>query len=102
MHIISEKMLRDFWRRHTEAESPLRAWVRRTRKSQWLNFADVRKSFPHADLVGKCVVFNIGGNKYRLITVIHFEASRQKVYVRHILTHREYDEGNWKEGCGCA
>ncbi|OYV85954.1 MAG: hypothetical protein B7Z73_12610, partial [Planctomycetia bacterium 21-64-5] len=82
MHFISEKMLRDFWRRHTEAESPLRAWVRRTRKSQWLNFADVRKSFPHADLVGKCVVFNIGGNKYRLITVIHFEASRQKVYVR--------------------
>lgn len=77
MHIISEKMLRDFWRRHPDAETPLRAWARHTRKSQWLRFADMRKSFPHADLVGNCVVFNISGNKYRLITVIHFEANRQ-------------------------
>lgn len=102
MHVISEKTLRDFWQRHPDAETPLRAWVRHAKKVKWRSFADVRSSFAHADMVGKCVVFNIGGNKYRLITVIHFEANRQKVYVRHVLTHREYDDGNWKEGCGCA
>jgi mRNA interferase HigB len=100
MRIISEKMLRDFWQRHSDAETPLCAWARHTKKARWLSFADVRLSFPHADMVGTCVVFNVGGHKYRLITVIHFEAARQKVYVRHVLTHREYDEGKWKDGCG--
>jgi mRNA interferase HigB len=101
MHIISEKTLRDFWRRHPDAETPLRAWARHVRKARWRSFADVRKSFTHADVVGKCIVFNVGGNRYRLITVIHFEAQRQKIYVRHVLTHDEYDKDKWKEGC-CA
>ena len=48
-----------------------------------------------ADLVGKFVVFDIGGNKYRLIAAIHY--NRGKLFVRHVLTHSEYDEGNWKE-----
>jgi mRNA interferase HigB len=51
--------------------------------------------FPHADQVGKLTVFNIGGNKYRLIAAILF--NRGKVYVRHLLTHAEYDQGKWKE-----
>ena len=54
-----------------------------------------RGGYPHADQVGKFTVFNIGGNKYRLIAVIHY--NRGKVFVRHVLTHAEYDEGNWKE-----
>jgi mRNA interferase HigB len=58
------------------------------------NVNEVRKEFPHADLYGKFVIFNIGGNKYRLIAVIHY--NRRKVYVRHVLTHADYSLGKWK------
>jgi len=51
--------------------------------------------FPLADQVGKLTVFNIGGNKVRLIAAIHY--NRQKIYIRAVLTHSEYDEGKWKE-----
>ncbi|MHC5775739.1 type II toxin-antitoxin system HigB family toxin [Nostoc sp.] len=56
--------------------------------------SELRSVFPSADLVGDLIVFNIGGNKYRLITSIHF--NRQKVYIRDILTHSEYDKDQWK------
>ena len=95
MHVISLKPLRDFWADHAEAEKPLLAWHREAEQAEWQNFVDVRAAYPHADKVGKFIVFNIGGNKYRLITVIHF--NRGKVYVRHVLTHKEYDLGTWKE-----
>ena len=65
-------------------------------QSTWETFADVRAHAPSADRVGKFTVFNIGGNKYRLIVDIHF--NREKVYVRHVLTHAEYDAGDWKNG----
>lgn len=54
--------------------------------------------YPHADPVGSCVVFNIGGNKYRLISKIAF--NRRVLYIRFILTHKAYDEGGWKHDCG--
>jgi mRNA interferase HigB len=72
------------------------AWHTVVRHAEWETFADVRASYPSADQVGRFTVFNIGGNKYRLIAVIHF--NRAKVYVRHVLTHAEYDRGNWKDG----
>lgn len=63
-------------------------------QSAFESFAELRMTFPSADLVGDLVVFNIGGNKYRLIVSFHF--NRGKVYVRHVLTHGEYDRGAWK------
>ena len=57
--------------------------------------AEVRRVIPSADRVGRYTVFNIGGNKARLIAAIHY--NRGKVYIRHILTHAEYDRGAWKE-----
>ncbi len=96
MHVISPKKLRDFWARHPDAESPLRSWLRVTKRAEWQSFADLREEFPSADQVGRFTVFNIGGNKYRLIAGIHY--NRQKVYVRHILTHPDYDKGKWKSG----
>jgi mRNA interferase HigB len=96
MHVISEKKLRDFWSLYPEAEKPLRAWHRIAEHAIWEKFADVRELYPSADQVGKFTVFNIGGNKFRLIVVIHF--NRGKVYVREVLTHEEYDEGAWKDG----
>ena len=97
MHIISEKKLRDFWERWPEAGLPLRAWHRTAEQATWDCFADVRGVYAHADQVGRCTVFNIAGNKFRLVVVIHF--NRGKVYIRHVMTHEEYDRGTWKGDC---
>jgi mRNA interferase HigB len=99
MHVITRKKLRDFCIKYPDAEEPLEAWYRLTKKAKWKNLAETRKDFPHADLVGECTVFNIGGNKYRLITAIHY--NRQRVFIIHVLTHKEYDKGKWKDDCGC-
>jgi mRNA interferase HigB len=65
------------------------------RETEFANFPELRAVFPSADKVEDWIVFNIGGNKYRLIASIHF--NRRKVYIRHVLTHQEYDRGNWKQ-----
>ena len=96
MHVISKKKLREFWDQYPKAKSPLEAWYQIAKQAQWNNFADVRKTFNAADAVGRFVVFDIGGNKYRLIAAIHF--NRAKLFVRHVLTHAAYDEGKWKDG----
>jgi mRNA interferase HigB len=65
------------------------------KKGTFQSFTELREILPGADQVGKLTVFNIGGNKARLIAAIHY--NRQKVYIRAVLTHAEYDEGKWKE-----
>lgn len=69
-------------------------WYHVAKRAQWASLADVRLDFRHADLVGQYTVFNIAGNKYRLIVSIKYRW--QIVYVRHILTHPEYEKGKWK------
>jgi mRNA interferase HigB len=61
------------------------------------NLVEVQAVYPHADLFGKCIVFNVHGRRYRLISAIHF--NRQILYIRQVLTHRDYDQGRWKDGC---
>jgi mRNA interferase HigB len=97
MRVISVKKLREFWEdpQNRGAESPLRAWYQTVRAADWTCFADVRQTYATADLVGNKVVFDIGGNKYRLIAVIDYEG--HKVFVRHVLTHKDYDKGQWKK-----
>jgi mRNA interferase HigB len=73
----------------------LRRWYKLVSETSFAGFADLRKTFPSADLVGDLVVFNVSGNKFRLIASIHF--NRGRVYVRHVLTHLEYDRGDWKK-----
>jgi mRNA interferase HigB len=97
MHVISEKKLREFWLKRPAAKELLRAWHRVAERAAWESFADVRTVYPSADQVGRCTVFDIGGNKYRLVVVIHF--NRGKVYVRHVMTHEEYNKGTWKGDC---
>ena len=96
MHVISEKKLREFWSIHADAETPLRAWAKIANESEWEKPSDIADAYPYVSQVGKFTVFNIGGNKFRLIVVVHF--NRGKLFVRHVLTHEEYDRGDWKEG----
>jgi mRNA interferase HigB len=90
MHVISLKALRDFWRRHPDAEPALRNWHTVVEHSKFESFTAIRRSFRSADYVAPCTVFDIGGNKYRIVAIIRYRDS--KVFVRWVMTHREYDE----------
>ena len=95
MHIITRKRLYEFAAKHPSARAGLAHWYRTLKPATIGSFAELRVLFSSADQVGKLTVFNIGGNTARLIAAIHY--NRQKVYIRAVLTHREYDEGKWKE-----
>ena len=94
MHVISKKVLREFWGKYPDSQIPLRRWFKLITKSSFGNFTELRAVFPSVNLVDDLTVFNIGGNKYRLITAVHF--NRGKTYIRHVLAHEEYDRGGWK------
>jgi mRNA interferase HigB len=94
MHVISRKKLKQAAARHAELEGPLDAWFRVAKKAAWRTLADVRRTFSTADAVAKWTVFNIKGNQYRLISEINYAFGR--IYIRHVLTHAEYDRGGWK------
>jgi mRNA interferase HigB len=95
VHIISRKKLKEAALRNAEIEPALDAWFRIAKKALWQNLADVRKTFASADAVEKWTVFNIKGNKYRMITEINYPFRR--IYIRHVLPHAEYDRENWKQ-----
>lgn len=94
MHVISRKRLKEAAQRHAELAAPLDVWYRIAKRSERGNLDDVRKVFPSSDGVGKYTVFNVKGNSYRLITEINYRSGR--LFVRHVLTHAEYDKGKWK------
>lgn len=90
MHIISLKMLRKFREKHPAAEPPLRFWHTVAEHARFSDFGDLRKTFGSADYVAPYTVFDIGGNNYRLIGVVRHHDG--KIFVRWVMTHREYDE----------
>jgi mRNA interferase HigB len=94
MHVISRKALREFWERFPDSQPSLERWYRIVERTEFKSFAELRMTFPSADLVDDLVVFNIGGNKFRLITAIHF--NRGRIYIRRVLTHNDYNRGDWK------
>jgi mRNA interferase HigB len=94
MHVITKSALQDFWRVHPDAERPLRDWFRLMDQGHFADFAELRAVFASADIVGKLTVFNIGGNKYRLIAAVHYDGG--KVFIREVLTHADYDRNDWK------
>lgn len=98
--MISLKPLREFWERHAEARAPLRLWYRTATEAAWSSLADIRRTYPHADGVTTAngetlTVFNIAGNKYRLVARIRFDY--QLINVRAVMTHQEYGQGKWKD-----
>ena len=95
MHVISFKRIRQFFSAHRDAESSLTAWYKTTKKASWQNSAELKEVYPSADVVGRYTVFNIKGNKYRLIARIVYRS--QTLFVVAVMTHEEYDLGRWKE-----
>ena len=90
MRIITESRLTAFWRVYPDAEGPLKAWRAMIRKKQYESPEEVKGDFSRASfLAGSVTVFNIGGNKYRLSVTMRYDM--QKVFIRHVVTHEEYD-----------
>ena len=94
MWVISKRRLRAFWQQHPDAERRLSSWHHVVSAASWNSWDDLRRTFPSADLVGRLVVFNVGGNNYRVIVRVEF--ALHKVFIRHVLTHAEYSTHAWK------
>ena len=93
MRIIANKILREFWEIHPDCEQQLKSWFKETNKAEWKNSNDIKSEYPSASiLINNRIVFNIKGNKYRLIVKINFEY--EMVWVRFIGTHAQYDKIN--------
>lgn len=96
MRIISKRTIKEFWIKYPDSEQSLKAWATEVESGNWNSPNDIKNSFASASvLTGKRIVFNIGGNKYRLITDIEFRL--KIVFVVWIATHKEYDNTNIKK-----
>jgi len=95
VHVITRKRLLEFCKKHPDTISALDHWYRTVKHSDFATFSELRKTFSGVDQVGRLVVFNIGGKKVRLIAYIVYR--KKRIYIRQILTHKEYDKGRWKE-----
>lgn len=94
MHVITKKRILDFAKKRPDSENALLLWNKTMEENRFSSFQSVKKTFNTVDLVDGVYVFNIGGNKYRLIAAIHFDTGT--VFVLFILTHAEYDTNKWK------
>ncbi len=95
MRIIKRGALVRFWESHRDAKASLESWYGVVRRAAWQTPVEMKQIYHNADLVGRRTIFNIAGNKYRLIARVSYQA--QRVFVLHILTHAEYDKEDWKQ-----
>lgn len=94
MHIITKTPINEFVKKYPETQSALEKWYKIVETSNFLNFGELKKTFPSVDKYDKFTIFNVGGNKVRLVVAIHYNTG--KIYIRHVLTHSEYDTDKWK------
>ncbi|HEY9701411.1 MAG TPA: type II toxin-antitoxin system HigB family toxin [Allocoleopsis sp.] len=94
MHLIAVRKLRADTSLYPDVKNPIETWYATIKKAQWSNLEDVRKIYRDAESVGNFTVFNIKGNRYRLIVGIDYQT--QTIYYKYFLTHGEYDKNNWK------
>ena len=91
MRVIAKSTLRAFWEKHADAEVPLKTWYRILEKADWEDSHDIKRVYGDASLVGNNrVVFNIKGNRYRIVVYIIFKF--KKVFIRFVGTHQQYDK----------
>ena len=95
MHIITKKRIVEAKRKYPESASALDGWLKVVEKNTFSGFSDHKMTYNSIDKVDNLYVFDIGGNKLRLIASIHF--NRQKLFIRHILNHKEYDKNTWRK-----
>jgi mRNA interferase HigB len=97
VRVISRKKIKEAADIHPEAMAALDAWYRITKKATWKNLADIRRTLASADVFQRCTIFNIKGNKYRLMAWVNYQT--QKVFIRSVLTHADYTKERWKSDC---
>ncbi|MBI3554575.1 MAG: type II toxin-antitoxin system HigB family toxin [Elusimicrobia bacterium] len=95
MRIIGRDLIKQFEARHPDAKSSLNSWVQACEGNAFKHFIELRKALATADPVPPHTVFNISGNKYRLIALVNYCAAA--IQVTHIMTHEEYDKGRWRK-----
>jgi mRNA interferase HigB len=95
MRVIKRAALEHFWLRHPDAKTSLESWFAVVQTASWRTPVEIKRVYANADLVGRRTVFNIAGNKYRLIARVNYQA--QLVFVLYLLTHAEYDRGTWNQ-----
>ncbi|ELR97753.1 type II toxin-antitoxin system HigB family toxin [Gloeocapsa sp. PCC 73106] len=95
MHVISKKRLKDFYQTYPNAKVALNNWYRIASKTLWTNLVEVQQTYRDAEAVGNFTVFNLKGNSIRLIVLIDYKNSI--IFVRHVLTHAQYDKEGWKK-----
>jgi|GEM_PF-326451 mRNA interferase HigB len=93
MRVICNRVLRQFGQTYPDTDGPLQHWRKQVQSRDYQSFADLRSAFGSVDLVGERMIFDIRGNRYRLITYTDF--IRQVCYVKNFLTHAHYDKGSW-------
>ena len=94
MRILTYATLREYAKKHNDCQVPLDNWHKVASKANWSNLIEVQSVFPTAEAVGNFTIFNIKGNKYRLIVDINYQ--RKLIYIKYVLTHAEYDKEYWK------
>jgi mRNA interferase HigB len=101
MHVIARSSIAKAQREHPDAKNWLDAWWARAQKSRWEKLEDVKVDYPTVDQVGRCLVFNVCGNKYRLIVKVSYanQWTKGTLFFKHFLTHAEYDKDRWKKDC---
>lgn len=94
MRVISKKPIRDFWGQHPESKSMLEEWFKKASHCPATSFSALRQTFGSADYVDGVTIFDVGGNRYRIAAVVHYD--KQRIYVRDVMTHAEYDRNHWR------
>ena len=95
MHVITQKRIWEAQAKWPRSATALEAWYRLVKASAPRDFAEMKRLFPATDKVGPLHVFDIGGNKLRLIAFVRYPT--QRIYIKHLLDHREYEQDKWKE-----
>jgi mRNA interferase HigB len=101
VNIISRPAIRRAQQAHPDAAEWLENWWQVAKAAQWQNLQDVRVPYPATDQVGRCLVFNVRGNTYRFIVGVRYATSDHggTLFVKHFLTHAEYNKEAWKREC---
>lgn len=93
MNVISKPGLLKLSKKHPETLPTLTLWYKVVKRAVWRGLHEVRRSYPTADQVGNVLIFDVMGNRYRLITHVNYAV--QRIYVKALMTHREYERKEW-------